>query len=133
LAYKQKFYYLQKFDLLQFWACVITARMSAKRTVECGKTERRPYDRIVTKRFSSVHRFVNGVIGFDRELSSLSTSLSVRQRSLSKKRWNRIVAVLVAYSVGFRIFLVGFWPPKDVSVSVVMSYGFSAPILMEIR
>jgi len=41
VVYKREFYYLQKFDLLQFWVAIITARMSAKWTIKCGKTAQR--------------------------------------------------------------------------------------------
>ncbi|KAF0726823.1 Gustatory receptor, partial [Aphis craccivora] len=60
-----------------------------------------------------VQKLINGIIEFDQKTAVLSTDFSIQQRSLSKRFLNSIYISLLIYFIGFELYQVYLWPPKN--------------------
>ncbi|XP_060875535.1 uncharacterized protein LOC132948874 [Metopolophium dirhodum] len=78
------FYILVDFNIIKYWAIVITARISEKWII----------------------KFINGIIKFDNKLLLFNSSIPVKLYSKSKTFWNVIFASFFLYFLCCQYFLI---------------------------
>jgi len=76
-------------------------------------------------------RLINGIIQFDQKVDLLSPAFMVHQNSISKKKWNIVLAVLFLYYVGIKIYDIYLWPPTKFDFNTFLFYFFGTPSILD--
>ncbi|KAF0734115.1 Gustatory receptor, partial [Aphis craccivora] len=108
-SYKDELYYVIYYRVVRFWIVIIAARLSERWTI----------------------KLINGIIQFDQKVDLLSPAFMVHQNSISKKKWNIILAVLFLYYVGFRIYDLYLWPPTVYNFNTLLFLFFGIPYILD--
>ncbi|XP_026804660.1 uncharacterized protein LOC113548139 [Rhopalosiphum maidis] len=111
IVHTNTFYYIIEFRLVKFWFVVITGRLSEKWTI----------------------KLINSIIEFDENISLLSPAVILNERKwfLSKTNWNYILISFFVYFIGFEVYAVYIWPPKDVNIYIIIVYFFGVPYITD--
>ncbi|CAH1722100.1 unnamed protein product [Aphis gossypii] len=109
LVYIDELYYIVHYRLVKFWITIIAARSSEIWTI----------------------KLINGIIQFDQKVDLLSPAFMVHQNSISKKKWNIVLAVLFLYFIGYEVYDIYLWPPATFDFNTFLIFFFGMPYILD--